>query len=82
MPKIRAFFKKKIKKRIAKSISMSLYEDYLKTCKYTGELPLSKTEYEKRFYDTDDVENYITKTIEDAVTHGTYPKAYIEEEDD
>ena len=44
-------FKTKMKKKIARSISVSLYEDYLKTCKYTGELPLSKAEYEKRFYE-------------------------------
>ena len=44
-------FKKKLQKRLIKSVSDSLYEDYLKTCRYTGELPLSKAEYEKRFYE-------------------------------
>lgn len=48
---LRKILKKKMKKRVARSLSISLYEDYLKTCKYTGELPLSKTEYEKRFYE-------------------------------
>ena len=51
MLKFRKLFKKKLKKKIARSVSLSLYEDYLKTCKYTGELPLSKAEYEKRFYE-------------------------------
>lgn len=40
-----------LKKKINKTVSDSLYEDYLKTCRYTKELPLSKTEYSKRFYD-------------------------------
>lgn len=50
-------FKKDMKKKVARSISTSLYEDYLKTCRYTGELPLSKAEYEKRFYERSTDEN-------------------------
>lgn len=48
--------KRKINK-IRKAISDSIYEEYLKTCKYSGELPLNKEEYEKRLSDrveTDD----------------------------
>lgn len=42
-------FKKK-KEKLKKLVPDMLYEDYRKTCIYTGELPLSKEEYSKKFY--------------------------------
>ena len=44
-------FKKKISKKINEVLAQSLYEDYLRTCRYTGDLPLNKEEYIKKFYD-------------------------------
>lgn len=45
MLKLEKIFKKR---RHISVISDSLYEDYLKMCRSTGELPLNKEEFAKR----------------------------------
>ena len=39
------------KKKNTKLVPNLLYEDYRRTCVYTGELPLSREEYSKKFYE-------------------------------
>lgn len=39
------------KKKIDRTVSDSLYDEYRKTCRYTGDIPLNKEEYSKRFYE-------------------------------
>lgn len=46
------FLIKKLRRKIDIKVSDSLYEEYLKTCKYTGELPLNKEEYSKKLHES------------------------------
>lgn len=46
----------KRKKKNTKLVPDLLYEDYRRTCVYTGDLPLSKEEYSKKFYKISDEE--------------------------
>ena len=55
MRKITIF--KKLTKKIDTTVSDSLYREYIRTCRYTGELPLNKEEYSKRLYESKIIED-------------------------
>lgn len=55
MRKITIF--KKLTKKIDITVSDSLYREYIRTCRYTGELPLNKEEYSKRLRESKIIED-------------------------